>query len=90
MSRDQVGCCSGWDRGGVVSEPVEVAVRLNVPLIPKAAEALARLEDRTSKSKADVINRALQLYDFVESERAQGHSLAVVDADGRTAPVTMT
>jgi uncharacterized protein (DUF1778 family) len=45
------------------SQPLE---RVTVNLIPKASQALERAASLTGDSKTDVINRALQVYAFVE------------------------
>jgi hypothetical protein len=45
---------------------------ITVTLIPQAAEALETAAGLTGLSRTDVINRALQLYAFAESERATG------------------
>jgi hypothetical protein len=44
------------------------ADRITVALIPKAAEDLHRLQDATGLSKTDIVNRAISLYEFVQSQ----------------------
>ena len=56
--------------------------RVTVNLIPKSSASLDRLAERTTMSKTDVINRALQLYDFIDGETAAGGQILVRSADG--------
>jgi hypothetical protein len=51
-------------------------------LIPQAAEALEATVRLTGLSRTDVTNRALQFYEFVESERAAGSDFFVRRRDG--------
>jgi hypothetical protein len=44
------------------------ADRITVALIPKAAEDLHRLQGATGLSKTDIVNRAISLYEFVQSQ----------------------
>ena len=55
--------------------------RITVALIPKAADDLQRLQDRTSLSKTDLVNRAISLYEFFESQLHAGKDLIVRDPD---------
>ncbi|MER7959489.1 hypothetical protein [Streptomyces sp. NPDC096030] len=56
--------------------------RLSVTLCPPAVTAVAELAAAGGVSKADVINRAILLLGFVESERAKGHDLMIRDTAG--------
>ena len=62
----------------VVTERTE---RITVALIPKAADDLQRLQSRTSLSKTDIVNRAISLYEFFESQLHAGKDLIVRDPD---------
>jgi hypothetical protein len=42
--------------------------RITVALIPKAAEDLQRLQGTTGLSKTDIVNRAISLYEFFQSQ----------------------
>jgi hypothetical protein len=53
--------------------------RITVALIPKAAGDLARLQQRTSMSKTDIINRAISLYEFVQAQLDAENDLIVRD-----------
>lgn len=70
--------------GGVVRvQPV--VDRITVALIPKAGEDLQRLQDRTSLSKTDLVNRAITLYEFIDAQQRAGRDLLVRDrATGET------
>jgi hypothetical protein len=52
--------------------------RITVALIPKAGD-LARLQQRTSMSKTDIINRAISLYEFVQAQLDAENDLIVRD-----------
>ena len=62
----------------VVAERTE---RITVALIPKAADDLQRLQDRTSLSKTDIVNRAISLYEFFESQLNARKDLIVRDPE---------
>jgi hypothetical protein len=53
--------------------------RITVALIPKASDDLQRLQDRTGLSKTDIANRAISLYEFIESQSQAGKELIVRD-----------
>jgi hypothetical protein len=56
------------------------AERITVALIPKAAEDLQRLQDRTGFSKTDLTNRAITLYEFIDAQLREGRDLLIRDA----------
>lgn len=74
---------------GADEERVEYEVSSNVydevtvRLIPEATQALARLAERTGMKKVDVVNRALQIYDYIEEVKQKGGQLVVQSPDGR-------
>lgn len=43
---------------------------------------MARLVERTGMSKVNVVNRALQIYDYIEAETQQGTQLLLRRPDG--------
>jgi hypothetical protein len=53
--------------------------RITVALIPQSAEDLQTLQDRTSLSKTDLVNRAITLYEFIDAQLREGHDLIVRD-----------
>jgi len=65
------------ERGAAHSPPV--AERVTVALIPKAAADLQRLQDRTSLSKTDLVNRAITLYEFVDAQLSAGREVLIKD-----------
>ena len=56
-----------------------VADRITVVLIPKAAAGLQRLQDDTSLSKTDLVNRALTLYEFIDAQLRAGRDILARD-----------
>jgi hypothetical protein len=56
-----------------------VTDRITVALIPKASDDLQRLQERTGLSKTDIANRAISLYEFIESQLQAGKDLIVKD-----------
>jgi hypothetical protein len=70
--------------GGSVSTRIKEELRITVALIAKAAEALETTVDRTKLSKTDVVNRAIQLYEFVDSELSNDAELMIRRPDGST------
>lgn len=62
--------------GAVRAFPAE---RVTVALIPKAAEDLQQLVDRTGLSKTDIVNRAITLYEFFEGQLKAGNDVIVRD-----------
>jgi len=72
---------------GQATTPGQVAERITVGLVPKAAASLRRLQERTSLSKTDITNRALALYDFIDAQAAAGAAVRIERPDGSTAEV---
>jgi len=66
----------------MTSDPPLVVDRLSVPLVAGAAEALSRLQARTGMRRADIINRALSVYDFFDAEQRAGNTLLIQSPDG--------
>jgi hypothetical protein len=59
--------------------------RITVALIPRVADDLQKLLDRTGLSKTDLVNRAITLYEFIDQELSTGRDLLVRDkASGET------
>jgi hypothetical protein len=56
-----------------------VVDRITVALVRKAGDDLQRLQDRTGLSKTDIVNRAISVYEFFESEVQAGNDLYVRD-----------
>ncbi len=51
--------------------------RITVALIPQSADDLQNLQDRTSLSKTDLVNRAITLYEFIDSQLRAGQDLII-------------
>lgn len=64
-----------------------VVDRITVALIPKASEDLQRLQDRTSLSKTDIANRAITLYEFIDSQLRTGHDVLIRDNEAGTTEI---
>jgi hypothetical protein len=63
-------------RGEVVHHQPE---RITVALIPQSADDLQRLQEKTSLSKTDLVNRAITLYEFIDSQLRGGQDLILRD-----------
>jgi hypothetical protein len=59
-----------------------VATRITVSLAAKAADDLQRIVIRTHLSHTDIVNRAVSMYEFIDSELAEGAEL-IVRKDGK-------
>lgn len=57
----------------------QVIERITVALIPKAADDLQQLQDRTSLSKTDITNRAITLYEFIDEQLRTGREVLIRD-----------
>ncbi|PAZ16917.1 hypothetical protein CLM62_05445 [Streptomyces sp. SA15] len=58
--------------------------RYSVTLLPPAVEAIAELTESTGLSKADVINRAVQIYAYLDAQKQGGADLLLRQPDGTT------
>ncbi len=67
----------------VASDKPAVVDRVNVALIAEAVEALGKLQDRTGLKKVDLVNRALLVYEFIDSELRAGNQVVLRDPEGR-------
>lgn len=56
--------------------------RVTVGLIPKAQLAMERLQATTGLSQTDLVNRAVQFYDWAENEKGDGAEVGLVK-DGK-------
>jgi hypothetical protein len=64
------------------NSPPPAATRITVSLVAKAAADLARTLTRTRLSQTDIVNRALSLYEFFDSEISSGAEV-IVRRDGQ-------
>lgn len=58
--------------------------KVTVNLLPRTVAALEQASESTGDSKTDTINRAVQLYAWVQRMLDAGESLRVVSPDGET------
>jgi len=71
--------------GAIRTQQPPVAERITVALIPKVAEELQRLQDRTNLSKTDLTNRAITLYEYINAQQSVGREVLIRDpATGET------
>jgi hypothetical protein len=63
--------------------------RITVALIPKAAADLQRLQERTSLSKTDIINRAITLYEFMSAQLQAGNEILILDKQTGEAQIVL-
>ncbi|GAA3866323.1 hypothetical protein [Streptomyces lannensis] len=56
--------------------------RYSVTLVPPAVDAIAELTESTGLSKADVINRAVQIYAYLDAQTRGGADLLLRQPDG--------
>lgn len=57
--------------------------RLTVNLTTKADEALKNTARLTGHSKTDIVNRALQMYEWLEMEKSRGAQFLLRDPETR-------
>jgi hypothetical protein len=57
------------------------AERITVALIPKAASDLLHLQSTTGLSKTDIVNRAISLYEFIQSQIDAGSAVIIRDQE---------
>ncbi|MCS7483323.1 hypothetical protein ACFFQW_37085 [Umezawaea endophytica] len=55
---------------------------MNIALVKESAKALVKLQDDTGLKKVDIVNRAIQLYEFIAGELKAGRQVVVRDDDG--------
>jgi hypothetical protein len=70
---------NGAPAEGGVGQPS--SERITVALIPKAVADLQHLQDSTSLSKTDLVNRAISLYEFIDGQRRAGQDLLIRDSE---------
>ncbi|WP_461010714.1 hypothetical protein [Streptomyces capparidis] len=58
--------------------------RYSVTLVPPAVEAINQLTAATGLTKTDVINRAVQVYAFIEERIRGGNDVLLRNPDGET------
>jgi hypothetical protein len=59
-----------------------VPERITVALTPDAAAGLARLRERKRRTKTELVNRAITVYEFIDGLAAGDSAVAVRRPDG--------
>lgn len=72
---------------GEVTDDVGVVARVNIALVKESAKALLRLQQDTGLKKVDIVNRAIQLYEFIASELKEDRQVVIRGDDGREVQV---
>jgi hypothetical protein len=67
------------DLGVVGTARPQTAERITVAMIPKAGLDLQNLQDRTGLSKTDITNRAITLYEFIDTQLRAGRDVLIRD-----------
>jgi hypothetical protein len=62
---------------------VTAPARITVALIAKAIADLRRTVERTQLSQTDVVNRAVSLYEYIDSQLSTGAELIIRRSDGQ-------
>ena len=57
---------------------------IKTKLTAKSSKALGALTARTGLSEVDIVNRALQIYAYIEEEQAAGRQILSHDEKGST------
>jgi hypothetical protein len=60
----------------------DVVARVNIALVKESAKALLKLQKDTGLKKVDIVNRAIQLYEFIASELKEDRQVVVRGDDG--------
>ena len=82
MRRNGTGLPEETVSGSHPQDPAPPPTRITVSLLEKAAADLRRTIDRTRLSQTDIVNRALTLYEFIDSELSTGAEI-IVRRDGK-------
>ena len=78
---------AGTDVAGADVARQTLADRITVALIPQAAEDLQHLRDRTGLSKTDLVNRAVSLYEFINTQLEERRDLLIRDNEAEETQV---
>lgn len=69
--------------GGSTTQRGAATERVTVALVPKAAGDLQRAVKRTGLSKTDIVNRAISLYEYLDSRLNSGAELLIRNESGQ-------
>jgi len=67
--------------GNEQPERIATVERFTVSLIQDAVRAMTNLQARTGYSKVDIINRALQIYEFMDLNQREGATFYIRPAN---------
>lgn len=70
-------------------EPADKVVRLSVNLAPEVADVLTGWAAKKGISATEAVRRAIAVWNFVETEIANGSKVAVVEANGHIREVVV-
>ncbi|WP_043730553.1 hypothetical protein [Kutzneria sp. 744] len=59
-----------------------MVARVNIALVKESAKALLKLQKDTGLKKVDIVNRAIQLYEFIATELKEDRQVVVRGDDG--------
>lgn len=76
-----------WPVSADADGELKVVARVNIALVEESGRALLRVQERTGLKKVDLVNRAIQLYDFLAEELSGGRQLVIRGKDGHEALV---
>lgn len=83
---DQAGVDSGMSppEGPATRSSGGSLTKVTVNLLPRTVAALEEASEAAGQSKTDTINRAVQLYNWIQRRLDAGESLQIVSQDGQT------
>lgn len=70
--------------------PPAIASRFTVALTYRGTAAMENLEQRTGLKRTDLVNRAVQLYDILDTDLADGGKLMILWPDGTMQRIVIT
>lgn len=68
--------------------PAITVQQIHTKLIASASVALSWLVEHVTRNQADTVNRALQVYAFIEQKKAEGYEI-LIHKDGKTEVVNI-
>ena len=79
LPHDTAANADGVLDGAIGVARPQTAERITVALVPKAGLDLQHLQDRTGLSKTDITNRAITLYEFIDTQLRAGRDVLIRD-----------
>jgi hypothetical protein len=81
--RDCLALTGSRQAEGPPAADAEAGERLTFILLPKVADDLDRLQERTKLSRTDLTNRAITLYEFFDAQLRSGQDMLARDSRTR-------